>query len=272
MKGNGAPSLQGWSAEEVLSLHLETLSQRQLMDEWMRKTKQDVCVCARKGDDPAKKEKNGTQHTQTTNEILSPNDIPPVQSLSLSFYSDNLYPSIHPFPGCVVGDTNRMFRRNIFMSRWAKGASEVKYIVRIRWLVSRLSQQETSDDDICTRPPPLLLLLLLNQAPRLIVVGRTFHSHPGQPCNNHDDDDELLVLVVLNHVFWLFALLEQASYMFDVMTLCGLDSYFLPVSSLFSLSYTHRQRRSSFLSTSSLFCCCEQWVWLVDFLFFFLFK
>ncbi len=87
----------------------------------------------------------------------------------------------------------------------------MKYIVRIRWLVSRLSQQETSDDDICTRPPRRCSLLLLNQAPRLIVVGRTFHSHPGQPCNNHDDDDELLVLVVLNHVFWLFALLEQAS-------------------------------------------------------------
>lgn len=232
------------------SLSTSRNSQSETVDGWMNEENKTRCLCVCEKGMIRQKEKR-MAHTQTTNEILSPNDIPPVQSLS--FYSDNLYPSIHPFPGCVVGDTNRMFRRNIFMSRWAKGASEVKYIVRIRWLVSRLSQQETSDDDICTRPPPLLLLLLLNQAPRLIVVGRTFHSHPGQSCNNHDDDDELLVLVVLNHVFWLFALLEQASYMFDVMTLCGLDSYFLPVSSLFSLSYTHRQRRPSFLSTSSLF-------------------
>ena len=130
MKGNGGggPSLQGWSEEEDLYIEKPSVRDGWWMNEWRKRNKKRrLCICERsRAWQKRKKEWN------TTSEILRLNEI---SLFVFSFWTLILLRqsfSIHLFPSCVYWDTYRMLPRNIFMSRWSKEASQVKYIIRTR--------------------------------------------------------------------------------------------------------------------------------------------
>jgi hypothetical protein len=128
----GGPSLQGWSEEEDLYIEKPSVRDGWWMNEWRKRNKKRRLCVSMRDLGLGKKRKKEWYTNNTTSEILRLNEIP---LFVFSFWSLLLLRqsfSIHLFPNCVYWDTNRMLPRNIFMSRWAKEASQVKYIIRTR--------------------------------------------------------------------------------------------------------------------------------------------